>query len=355
MVGIILYGSFELAPYAKKYMNILDGLKIPYDLIGWRREEKTQYFGENVYIYEGRAAKRYSSPFAKIMPALGYGKYVKRLLKAKKYDSLIILTTQTALVLFDVLLKSYRNKYIFDYRDKSYEYIKPYGMLVNAIIRASKETVISSEWFKNNLTDRKDYILAHNFQENFLKYRKNMCIKKDNGEKISVGYIGALRSFDYHKHLIDCFKDDKRFDFHTYGCGDDVENLRAYSKNFDNIFVHGVYRDDEKYSIIENFDIMCYNYPYSYVNDGAVANKYYDALIMKKPMFVNPKTLLGDFIVRENLGVGVDEKSLDISGRIYDWYKKFDPCGFSEKCDFYMNKYIAEDKLFYKRIKDALI
>ena len=74
MVGIILYGSFELAPYAKKYMNILENAKIPYDLIGWRREEEARYSGENVHIYEGKAAKRYSSPFAKIMPAMGYRK-----------------------------------------------------------------------------------------------------------------------------------------------------------------------------------------------------------------------------------------------------------------------------------------
>ena len=100
---------------------------------------------------------------------------------------------------------------------------------------------------------------------------------------------------------------------------------------------------------------MCYNYPYSYVNDGAVANKYYDALIMKKPMFVNPKTLLGAFIERENLGAGVDEESLDISGKIYDWYKNFDACEFSKKCDFYMDRYIAEDKLFREKIKETLV
>ena len=52
MVGIILYGSFELAPYAKKYMNILENAKIPYDLIGWSREEEARYSGENVHIYE---------------------------------------------------------------------------------------------------------------------------------------------------------------------------------------------------------------------------------------------------------------------------------------------------------------
>lgn len=354
MVGIILYGSFELAPYAKKYMIILESAKIPYELIGWRREEEVRYRGENVHIYEGRAAKRYSSPLAKIMPAIGYRHYVKKLVKSKKYDNLIILTTQTALILCDILFTRYRKKFIFDYRDKSYEYIKPYGMLVNAVVKASEETVISSEWFKNNLTDKRDYILAHNFQENFLKYRKNKCEKKNKGEKIAVGYIGALRSFEYHAHLIDCFKNDSRFEFHTYGCGDDVERLREYSKKFENIYIHGVYREEDKYSIIEKFDIMCYNYPYSYVNDGAVANKYYDALIMKKPMFVNPETLLGAFIEREGLGVGVDEKSLDISGKIYGWYESLNPEKFAEKCDFYLDKYIAEDKLFYEKIKNTL-
>ena len=66
MVGIILYGSFELAPYSKMYMRILDDLGIQYDLIGWKREEKTEYTGENVFIYEGPAAKRFSSPADKI-------------------------------------------------------------------------------------------------------------------------------------------------------------------------------------------------------------------------------------------------------------------------------------------------
>ncbi|UKI38162.1 MAG: hypothetical protein L6V93_09380 [Clostridiales bacterium] len=62
------------------------------------------------------------------------------------------------------LLTRYRNKFIFDYRDKSYEYVKPYGMLVNAVIKASRETVISSEWFKNNLTDKKNTFLRTIFR-----------------------------------------------------------------------------------------------------------------------------------------------------------------------------------------------
>lgn len=354
MVGIILYGAFELAPYAKKYTDILDKIGEKYDLIGWRRDEVPVFEGENVFMYEGKSSKRYSPVVSKISPAFGFRRFVKSILKKKKYDKLIILTTQSAILLFDVLLFRFKGRYIFDYRDKSYEYIKPYRMLVNGIIKNSKETVISSKWFADNLTDKKDYIITHNFSENSLKYRKTTFDKKKTGEKLTVGYIGALRSFEYHKHLIDCFKNDERFEFHIYGCGDDVSRLKEYAETADNVFVHGAYKESEKYLIIEKFDIMCYNYPYSYVNDGAVANKYYDALIMKKFMFVNPKTKLGKFIDDNNLGVGVSEDGSNISNVIYNAYFKTDAQKFSKTCDYYLEKYISEDTAFYEKIEDAL-
>lgn len=353
MTGVILYGPFELAPYSKTYMELLDEAGEKYDLIGWRREEEPQYTGENVFMYEGESGKRFSSPIEKIKPALGFRKFILRLIRQKKYDRLIVLTTQTALILADVLLTKYKNKYIFDYRDKSYEYIKPYGALVNALVLHSAETVISSEWFKQSLTPKKDYILAHNMQLNRLEFKKHNLVRKAENEKIVLGYIGALRSFDYHKALMDSFKNDSRFEFLTYGCGDDSEKLREYAKPFSNIFVHGAYREADKYRIVDTFDMMCYNYPSSFVNDGAVANKYYDALIMKKPMFVNEKTLLGKFIVAKNLGVGVTDAD-SVADTVYNWYKTFDTEKFVRTCDFYLDKYAAENELFRKKIKEVL-
>ncbi len=350
VVGIILYGPFELAPYAKKYMKILDNANIRYDLIGWRRDEKAFFGGEGVYMYEKKAPKRHACAVFKIASAMGYRRYVKKLIKKNKYDRLIILTTQTAVILADTLLFSYKNKFIFDYRDKSYEYIKPYSALVNALVKASRQTVISSAWFKNCLTDKKDYVLTHNFSKDALANRKSECRK--SGEKITVGYVGALRQYDYHAWLIDIFKNDERFEFYTYGCGDDVEKLKDYAKNYKNIFICGPYLESEKYKITDTFDMMCYNYPYSYVNDGAVANKYYDALIMKKPMFVNPETAVGEFVVKNNLGVGINEKDKNAADKIYNWYQKLDEKEFSKTCDFYLDKYAEEDRHFYEVIKN---
>ena len=353
MIGIILYGSFELAPYSKKYMDILEEAGETYDLIGWRREEIPQYEGDNVYMYGGAAAKRYSSPMQKIRPALGFRQYVKDIIKKKNYDGLIILTTQTALMLCDLLLGRYRNKYIFDYRDRSYEYLAPYRALVNAVIQNSAETVISSPWFSEGLTDKKEYIKVHNLQNENLKFRKNTVVKRMPGEKIIVGYVGALRAYDYHKQLIDMFANDSRFVFHTYGCGDDTKRLAEYAAKFSNTYVHGAYREADKYGIIDSFDIMCYNYPYSFVNDVAVANKYYDALITKKPMFVNQRTRIGRFIQDNHMGVGIDQDAdpADSADKIYEWYRNFDADMFVEKCDLCLDGYIKDNHLFENRIK----
>ena len=354
MVAIILYGSFELAPYAKLYMNILDDLKTEYHLIGWKRETQTTYTGDNVYVYNGKTAKRFSNIFKKIGPSLGYRRFVKKLIKKNKYDKIVVLTTQTAVILADVLLGKYKGKYIFDYRDKSYEYIKPYGFLVNLFVKNSIETAISSPWFKNNLTPKKDYILVHNFQSGFLKYKNSECLKKPYGKKIIVGYVGALRAFDYHKSLIDIFADDERFEFYTYGCGDDTETLKQYAEGFKNIYVCGAYNESDKSAIIDAFDMMIYNYPYSYVNDGAVANKYYDSLIMKKPMIVNTETVLGKFIADNGLGVGIDINDKFCADKIYLWYNSFDAKKFAENCEKDIETYIADNQKFVQRMKKAL-
>lgn len=354
MTAIILYGSFELAPYAKLYMKILDGAGEKYHLIGWKRETQTTYSGENVYVYEGKTAKRFSSVLHKIGPSFGYRHFVKKLIRKNKYDKLIILTTQTAVILADVLLGKYKNRYIFDYRDKSYEYIKPYGFLVNLFVKNSAETAVSSPWFKDNLTKNKEYILVHNFQNDFLKYTKNECAKKEKDQKIIIGYVGALRAYGYHKRLIDIFADDKRFEFYTYGCGDDTERLKEYAGNYNNIYVCGAYNECDKSRIIDTFDMMIYNYPYNYVNDGAVANKYYDSLIMKKPMIVNTETVLGRYIAESGLGVGIDEEDEKSADKIYSWYMSFDAAEFSAKCNENMKKYEEDNQKFILKMKKAL-
>lgn len=354
MVSIILYGSFELAPYARLYMDILGEAGEKYHLIGWKRETATTYTGDNVFVYEGRAAKRFSSVAGKIIPAEGYRRFVKRLIRKFKYDKLIILTTQTAVILADVLLGKYRGRYIFDYRDRSYEYIAPYRALVNSFVKNSICTAVSSPWFTDGLVGA-DYLLAHNFRGECLARAERECKKKADGERLVIGYVGALREFAYHKALIDIFAHDERYEFFTYGCGDDTDSLREYAKDTDNVHICGAYDESGKYDIIKKFDMMIYNYPYSYVNDRAVANKYYDSLIMKKPMIVNPQTVLGRYIDEKGLGVGINMAERGCADMIFNWYRGFDAAEFAQKCDEHMAQYAADNERFAERMKEAVL
>ncbi len=354
MIAIILYGSFELAPFAQLYMNMLAESGEKYHLIGWKREAQLTYAGDNVFVYGGRAAKRFSSAASKVIPAEGYRRFVKKLIRKYRYDKLVILTTQTAVILADVLLGSYRGRYVFDYRDRSYEYIAPYRALVNAIIKNSAAAAVSSPWFTEGLT-AKDYLLVHNFRGECLGKGRDVCAKKADGEKLVIGYVGTLREFSYHKALIDIFADDGRYEFFTYGCGDDTEALAEYAGNFGNIHVCGAYSEDDKYGITDKFDMMIYNYPYSYVNDCAVANKYYDSLIMKKPMIVNPETVIGRYICENGLGVGINMADADCGDVIFDWYRAFDADEFSRRCNGHMDRYAADNARFAEKMRAYLI
>lgn len=351
MIGIILLDAAELTPYIRKYIDVFEADGIKYDIIHWKRENETEYKGENIFTYTGEF-NRYSGKLSKIKPFIGFRRFAVSIIKQKKYDKLIILTTQTAFVLGPELIKKYKGKFLLDYRDTSYENIKLYSMYINKIIECSKYTCISSPGFKKYLTPKKDYITVHNFTNDFLLSRRNEVQKKKPGEKIVIGYIGLLREIEYHKKLIDFFGGDSRFEFRIHGGGEGLDELRQYCERYDNVNVYGVYKEADKMKIMQDFDIICYNYPYSFVNYPALANKFYDGLVLKIPMFANSATFSGQLIAQNELGIALDENCKDTADKIYEYYRSFDENKFVKNCNTYLDRVIEEDKRFYEVIRD---
>ena len=148
------------------------------------------------------------------------------------------------------------------------------------------------------------------------------------------------------------FGADSRFEFHVHGSGDCVDRLSDYSKGFKNIKVFGAYDERDKMNIIDSFDMICYNYPYNFVNYPAVANKFYDGLIRKKPMFGNLNTYSGKLIDENCLGISLAENEEYITDKIYDYYKSFDEGEFSENCEAVLKKVIKEDRYYTEKIHE---
>ncbi len=349
MVGIISIGQIELCPFAKKYTSLLDAEKIPYEIVHWNRSgEKSEDDEKNITFFAPLA--RYTGLFSKFIPFLKFRAFAKKTIKEKKYESLIILTTQTAVLFPFFLRKRYKNRYIFDYRDASYEYVKFYGALVRMIVKNSAFTCISSPKFSDVIKSGENLIVAHNYSLENYKNRVLSCEKSTSG-KIVMGYVGYLREYEYLSRLADVFGADGRFKFEIHGSGDCVEKLREHCEKYDNVNVFGAYAEKDKMKIVDSFDMICYNYPKNYVNYPAVANKFYDGLTRKKPMFANSATFSGELVGSEKLGISLSENEENLTGKIYDYYSAFDPEEFSENCEKFLEKVIKEDEIYIQAIK----
>lgn len=352
MIGIICAGQIELSPFVKKYIKVFEENNIEYEIIHWDRSGEERCDPSNYHTFT-LPLERYSSKFKKAVPFIKFCRFVSKCVKRRKYDKLVILTTQTAIFSLGLLLGKYRKKYFFDYRDTSYEYLKPYSMLINKICNNSVGMCVSSPGFLEYIKTTAPVSVSHNFQDAYYERRKMECVG-GNGEKIVVGYIGVLREFEYLKKLILQFSADNRFEFVIHGSGDCIEQLREFSKDYDNIKVMGAYKEEDKQAIVDSFDMICYNYPTSFVNYPAVANKLYDGLIMKKPLFANSRTFSGKLIKENGLGISVDENSDKVTEELYDYYTSFNREEFAQNCEKYLEKVMNDEKDYIAAIKNII-
>lgn len=350
MIGIIYCGQIELSPFVKKYIAVMEKENVAYEIVHWNRsgikmpdDDKNRTFCEQV--------DRYGNLAGKILPFLRFRRFAKRIIKKKNYEKLIILTTQTAFMIPDVLFGKYKNRYFFDYRDTSYEYIKLYKKFVNKIIKRSCFTAISSPGFRKYLTNEKELIVAHNFQYDYYDNRAARCVKNGSG-KIVIGYIGYLREYDYLIKFAEKIGADPHLEFHIHGSGDCLSKLADFAKTYPNISVYGAYDEKDKMKIVDTFDMICYNYPKSFVNYPAVANKFYDGLIRKKPMYGNSDTFSGELIAQNGLGISLPENEENVTDKIYEYYNTFDEKEFEENCERVLKKVIDEDSYYTGKIEE---
>jgi len=355
MVGIIYIGSIKRCPYLINYTSCLEEQSIDYEIISWDRSvnsqsdvEKFKAKQHHIFKYESIEQR---SPILKIGDFYRFSKYVKNIIKRQKYEKLIVLTTMSGVVILKELCGQYKDKYIFDYRDASFEYFKPFKSILNKIVVNSYFTSISSEGFLEVLPKYNNYVIAHNCS-NFSTPAK---LNDSKSSKVVVGFIGGLRESDYMKLLIDKFRDDQHFEFIVHGGGENLEELIEYSEEANNIHFTGEYSELQKSDLINGLDIICYNYPESYVNNLALANKFYDGLLYRKPLLGNINTYSGRLIKKYEVGISLEFEDKDYKEKLYNYYLDYDVQSFKQQCEMLLEKYENENNVYKQKIRQFLI
>lgn len=344
MIGIIFIGDLYVCPYLHRYTDACDGHGIEYDVLFWNRCGDKLNLPDN-YLYFDYPSEEEQSLITKSVDFYKYRRWLKKQLTKKNYDKLIILSTLSGVVIFDIL-KKYKNNYIFDIRDYSYEWFKPFYKIEKQIIDNSCYTAISSPGFKNFLPDYAYYVI-HNMQSSEVQYR-GIFKKKGYGEPLNVVWNGTMRYFKHQKNVINALANDSRFIMYFHGSGPELEQYKEYvtKNNISNAVFTGRYDNSQKVKLLESADILNNSYWIDNVNEVmyAISNRYYDGLIYKIPQLVEAGTYK-DSVCKENgIGLGLDARDKDFADKLYEWYFEIDESRFEKNCKQLLACAIEDDR-----------
>ena len=352
MIGIVYIQDVKNCPFLSKYTNLLNKKNISYKIIYWNRKglpgDKRILRSEN--SVEFLFAQDVSLPKRKkIGGFLAFKRFLNE--EIKDCDKLILLTTLTAVLLFDKTYK-FRKKYIFDFRDPSFEGKFIFNLMLKKIIANSYFTCISSAAFRTILPDN-NYYIAHNFRYEDIAIGKDFQFKKNLAKKkINLVYFGAIREFEHIKNQIELFANDKRYDLYYYGNGSSYLKLANYIGNmqYSNVHLMGEYNNEDKCKFLQHTDIINNHYPMNKNYEICTSNKYYDALIYKRPLLSNYGSIDAKNSMNVGFGIGLrleEKKDLDI---LYSWYEKIDEAKFNEACNNALEAIKKDDKKYLDRI-----
>lgn len=162
---IIAYDEYINIPYVKDYEKLLNDNKIGYEFILWDRSGNDHISNLSVdrHVFTANTKK---TKLSKIIPFLQWRRFVKKIIKSNNYSFVIICTTIPAVLLFDLLTRQFKKRFLLDIRDFTYENIYVYKWLVEKLIKAAGIVVISSKGFLRWLPGAKsNYILTHNITQ----------------------------------------------------------------------------------------------------------------------------------------------------------------------------------------------
>lgn len=346
-IVLILMSTPEKSPYLDYYTFYLNKMGINYDMIIWDRDNS--YSNEkipNVFVY-----KKYSnlqkSHFAKFIDMIGFGHYVKSILKKNQYKKLILFTIQSSFFLSQSLL-NYKRKYIIDVRD--YSPLLKLGLfnkLFNKLTSKSFSTVLSSPNFIKFVTSENIYI-SHNIHPQSLFNTKRGQFNFKFPIKILT--IGQIRDYESNQALIHSLGNNKNYNLIFSGKGNAVNALENYVKQtqIENIEFTGSYNKSEEDKIVESCDIINSFMPDNFNSLNLLSNRLYLCVRIGKPIIVNSNSIQGEIVKKYNLGIAIDN-TINLTDILNTYLSNFNSEKFNQGRIQFMSV-IKEDYLKFEKM-----
>ena len=345
-VAIIIPSVHWNCPYADIYARMFDTHGVDYDIISFNRKldkEDTKYHFDYGLSNSSGALK-------KLVANIKYCRYVKRVLHKEKYDRIVVFSSQLGIGLLRTLLKNYKGKYIFDYRDLSVEQRLKYPF--RQLLEGSYMNVISSPGFKRVLPQGYDYNICHNLNVAVAE----RAIQEDDGEgwrdgKKHILTIGGIRDYEANVQVINAIKDSEVYTLSFVGRGECSEPLSNYCKKngINNVSFVGFYKKEEEAGYIKAADFINIFYPRRLSHDTAVSNRFYNSLIYKRPMITTANTTQGDYATNYKIGIALED-CCDLVNQLNKFQLENDFASYSKRCNELLLSFIEEQRIFESKV-----
>ena len=343
---IVTYDDYFNIPYIKFYEDYLKKQNHSYDIVLWNRSRQEVEI-PNAYVYKG---KDRHSKAGKLIPFLGWRRFVLDILKKQRYDRLIILTTLPAVLLADKLLGEYKNRFWFDIRDFTYENVSFYKDLVAKLVHAAAAVSISSPAFRHFLPESDKIYLTHNISNQ--ESAETHCNLDPNRNPITIGFVGGIQFFEQNKLLLQQFANNPEFRLKYVGkphLGCDLEPF-CQRNNITNAEFHPAFTNDQKPAIYREIQLInCIYGNHNQVVRLLLPNRLYDCVLFKKPILVSKGTYLAEVVAQYNLGIAVDVEADDVVQAVRSYLENFDPNAFELGCRQFLER-VEQEIAVYNQV-----
>jgi glycosyltransferase involved in cell wall biosynthesis len=236
---------------------------------------------------------------------------MKKWLKKHDFDVIHACDFDTAFFSYGVA-KRKKERFVFDIFD--FIFGEPKGMFQKIVKRAqlriidrADATIICTEERKKQIAGStpKKLTVIHNTPASA---QIRSCDKKtEPTERIKIVYVGILQDFRLLKEVAETVSDNRNVELHVGGFGKHEEFFKDMAKRFDNIYFYGCLTYDQTLALENECDIMLAIYdPVIENHRFAAPNKFYESLMLGKPVIMVKNTGMSQVVESNNIGVLID-------------------------------------------------